>query len=337
MITSGKCTKSTLAAVAMLLAGTVQQAVAKEVMLMNRIGPSKLMLYVSNADGSGERPLLPPTAVRDYDASFSADGKWFVFTSERDGEGDGQADIYRVRPDGTGLERLTRDTSMEDAGVLSPDGSKLAYVSTKGGARTANIWVMDLRTRKAKNLTGDGKTEPHPTMNGYFRPSWSPDGQWIAFSSDRGEGWIGAETGAGAGHSHPTSLYVMHADGSGMRRLTTTTPKTSIGSPQWSADGRKLLVYEVPTRDTFGARMGGFGIAQLSATSQIVEIDVASGERKVLTTGPGLKTNPHYLPDGGVGYLLKASVKDAPEPGIVYASGGRGPSGGVRNPSWSPD
>ncbi len=100
--------------------------------------------------------------------------------------------------------------------------------------------------------------------------------------------------GAGAGHSHPTSLYVIRADGTGMRRLTTTTPQTSFGAPKWSADGRKLIVYEVPTRETFGARMHGFGIAALGATSQIVEIDVASGERTVLTDGAGLKTNPEY-------------------------------------------
>src|SRR5690606_7141673 len=84
---------------------------------------------------------------------------------------------------------------VEDAGVLSPDGTKLAYVSTKGGARTANIWVMDLATRQARNLTGDGRTEPPQLMNGHFRPAWSPDGQWIAFSSDRGEKWQGAVVG----------------------------------------------------------------------------------------------------------------------------------------------
>jgi Tol biopolymer transport system component len=323
------------AVAAVAMAGPVA---AREVMLMNRIGPSKMSLYVANADGSGERRLLPDSNGLDYDAAFTPDGQWIVFTSERDAEGTGQADIYRVRPDGTGLERLTRDTSMEDAAAVSPDGRYLAYVSTKGGARTANIWVMDLKTKKARNLTGDGKKAPPVTMNGYFRPSWSPDGKWIAFSSDRGERWIGAETGAGAGHSHPTSLYVIRADGTGMRRLTSTTPDTAFGTPKWSPDGRKLVAYEIPTRETFGARMHGFGIAALGATSQIVEIDVETGERKVLTEGPGLKVNPEYLPGGRLGYLVKTSGREGtPEKGVTYSDGTMGPKGDVRTPSWSPD
>jgi Tol biopolymer transport system component len=297
-----------------------------------------MSIYVANADGSGERRLLPESDGLDYDASFSPDGMWIVFTSERDAEGTGQADLWRVRPDGSGLERLTRDTSMEDAGAISPDGKSLAYVSTNGGARTANVWVIDLATRRARNLTGNGKVEPPATMNGYFRPSWSPDGKWIAFSSDRGEGWIGAETGAGAGHSHPTSLYVMRADGSELRRLTTTTPQTAFGTPKWSADGLKLVAYEIPTRDTFGARMHGFGIAALGATSQIVEIDVASGERKPVTSGAGLKTNPAFLAGNRIGYLLKNPGRDGkPEKGITYSDGAMGPLGDVRTPSWSPD
>jgi Tol biopolymer transport system component len=324
------------AAGALLLAGTVLQAQARQVMLMNRIGPSKLVLYVANADGSGERPLLASSSGRDYDASFSADGKWIVFTSERDGEGDGQADIWRVRADGTGLERLTSDTSMEDAGRLSPDGSKLAYVSTKGGARTANIWVMDMKARKARNLTGDGTSAPPALMNGHFRPAWSPDGQWIAFSADRGEKWVGAESGAGAGHSHPTSLYVMKADGSALRRLTSKAG-TAYGAPSWSADGTRLVAYTLPVRDTFAARMHGAGIAALNATSQIVEIDVATGAEKPLSSGAALKTNPQYLPDGRIGYVIKGTPRDGPKVGIVYSDGTRGPEGEVRSPSWSPD
>ena len=326
-----------LAATAAALCFCAVVAPAREVMLMNRIGPSKMTLFVANADGSGERRLLPDSGGFDYDASFSADGKWIVFTSERDSDGSGQADIWRVHPDGSGLERLTHESSMEDAGVLSPDRRTLAYVSTQGGARTANIWVMDLATKRRQNLTGDGRKDIPLTMNGNFRPSWSPDGLWIAFTSDRGERWMGAEQGAGAGHSHPTSLYVMRADGNGLRRLTTTAPESATGSPQWSSDGRKLLVYELPTRETFGARMGGFRIPQLSATSQIVEIDVASGARTIVAQGPGLKTNPHYLPGGRVAYLLKNSPTDGPAEGIIYTDGSTGPAGEVRNPSWSPD
>ena len=75
------------------------QAKAKGVMLMNRIGPSVSELYVANADGTAEHKLLPSTGF-DYHASYSSDGNWIVFTSERAGYG--QSDIYRVHSDGTG-------------------------------------------------------------------------------------------------------------------------------------------------------------------------------------------------------------------------------------------
>ena len=77
-------------------------APAREVMLMNRISPSKMTLFIANADGSGEQRLLPQSTGLDYDASFSPDGQWIVFTSERDSDGSGQADIWRVHPDGNG-------------------------------------------------------------------------------------------------------------------------------------------------------------------------------------------------------------------------------------------
>jgi Tol biopolymer transport system component len=313
-------------------------AAGKDVMLMNRIGPSRMELYVANADGSGERRLLPESHALDYDPSFSSDGHWIVFTSERDPEGSGQADIWRVHPDGSGLERLTSETSMEDAGVLSPDGTELAYVSTEGGARTANIWVLDLKTHRKRNLTGSGKSDPPATMNGNFRPSWSPDGRWIAFTSDRGEKWGGAEMGAGAGHTQPTSLYVMRSDGTGLRRLTSSTPETATGTPKWSPDGKKIAVYQIATKDTFTGRMEGFVGVRFSTTSQIVEIDVATGSTRTISSGAGLKTNPQYLADGTIGYLVKGSRKEeADSAGIMYSNGARGSRGILRNPSWSPD
>ncbi|MGZ6012061.1 MAG: hypothetical protein ACXWK0_09505 [Caulobacteraceae bacterium] len=317
------------------LAAGSAPAAEKGVMLMNRIGPSKMELYVANADGTGEHRLMPDSKFLDYDPRFSPDGKWIVFTSERDGQG--QEDIWRVHPDGSGLERLTSDTTMEDAGSLSPDGTKLVYVSTKGGARTTNIWVMDLKTKQAKNLTGDGKTEPSPTMNSNFRPSWSPDGKWIAFSSDRGEKWAGAEVGAGVGHTQPLSLYVIRPDGTGLRRITNTTPGLSTGEPRWSLDGKKLYAYEIKTPDTMGARFADFMGPYSNSPSQIVEIDVASGEKKAITTGAGLKTDVQDLGGGKVAYLVKGGPKEGPEQGLAYTTGGRGTLGKVRTPSWSPD
>ena len=65
----------------------------KGVMLLNRIGPTSSTLYVSNADGSAEHPLVA-TSGFDYHASWSADRQWVVFTSERAGLG--QADIHQV-------------------------------------------------------------------------------------------------------------------------------------------------------------------------------------------------------------------------------------------------
>jgi len=70
---------------------------AKKVRLMNRIGPSVSERYVANTDGSAGHTWLP-TSGFDYHGSYSADGNWLVFTSERAGLG--QSDRYRVHPDG---------------------------------------------------------------------------------------------------------------------------------------------------------------------------------------------------------------------------------------------
>ena len=59
-------------------------------------GPLNNDIFIADANGDHARPLLPNPA-NDYNASFSHDGKWVVFTSERNGS----ADIYRVHPDGS--------------------------------------------------------------------------------------------------------------------------------------------------------------------------------------------------------------------------------------------
>ena len=71
----------------------------------------------------------------DYNASFASDGQSIVFTSER--HGDGNSDVFRCRVDGTDIQPLVADQAVDDAAVLSPDGSRLAFVSTRGGYRVS--------------------------------------------------------------------------------------------------------------------------------------------------------------------------------------------------------
>jgi Tol biopolymer transport system component len=298
---------------------------AKDVMLMNRIGPSRSELFVANADGSGEHKLLT-TSGFDYNASFSADGQWIVFTSERSGFG--QADIYRVHPDGTGLERLTDSPALDHQGVLSADGTQLAFVSTRG-TRRANIWILDLKTRQLRNLTGTPELQTSPEKpGGYFRPSWSPNGHWIAFSSDRLTEWKGHSNGAGWEHVQELSIYVIQPDGKNLRRIT--NGGTCMGSPKWSPDGKRLVFYEVPVELTFAARIGAIAG---TVTSQIVSVDIASGSRVEHTAGPGLKVAPQFLSAGGIGYLAKSGPKE----GFFYTDRGAAVTVKARSPSWSAD
>src|SRR6266566_6935083 len=221
----------------------------KQTMLMNRLGPSQMTLYIANADGSGERPLFAISGF-DYNPSFSPDGKWIAFTSERNGSG--EADLYRMQVDGSGLERLTDDPALDDEAAFSPDGSQIAFVSTRG-AHNASIWILDLKTRKARNLTGSPALQAAAgKMNGFFRPSWSPDGEWIAFSSDRGTDFKRHKFPMpGFEHIQAASIYVIQPNGTGLRKLT---PEGEMaGSPKWSADGKQVVFYGLDAEYTFAA------------------------------------------------------------------------------------
>ena len=271
--------------------------------------PLNAEIFVADADGRNPRPLFPGPE-EDFNASFSHDGDWIVFTSQRNGS----ADIYRAHPDGTHLERLTDDPAFDDQGALSPDGRSLAFVSTRGGH--AEIWVMDLRTKKARNITNH--------RLGAFRPAWSPNGQWIAFSSDRDSP---RPSRPGSFETiQRTEMYLLHPDGTGLRLLTHTG--SFAGSPHWSTDGTQIVYYAASFEDVIAIS----DPRRQRATTQIVAVDVTTGQERTLTQGKGEKWSPRWLGADRIGYF-----SGGPEGGLEFIDGKPGARGEFNSPNWSPD
>jgi Tol biopolymer transport system component len=301
-------------------------AVNKGVFLFNRIGPKQSELYISDADGN-ERKLLG-ASVFDYHASFAPDGNSIIFTSERNGLGN--ADLMRCGLDGANITQVVTSPAIDDQGVISPDGTKVAFVSSRNGYR-ANLWVLNLKTKQLTNLTKKPGIQGDPAdPDAFLRPAWSPDGKWLAFSSDRNTAWRGHDNGAGWEDTQELGVYVIRADGTGFRRVT-SKPGFCLGSPKWSPDGKRVVFYEMTQEATWGARRPEL-IAKTD--SQIVSVDVATGADRVEHTNtPGLKVFPQYLSATEIAYHRKGGQDE----GLYFTSGRKPILRAIRSPHWSPD
>jgi Tol biopolymer transport system component len=184
-------------------------------------GGGSAIYTVASTGGTPKRitPLTPS-----YLHGWSPDGRWLVYTGGRNDE----FDIYKIASDGSGAEiRLTDTPGLDDGPEYSPDGRHIYFNSVRGGGRM-QIWRMDADGRNAIPITDD-------QLNNWF-PHISPDGQWIAFISFRGDV-------DPADHPYYKHVYLR------LMPVEHGTPKViayvyggqgTINVPSWSPDGRMI-------------------------------------------------------------------------------------------------
>ncbi len=189
-------------------------------------------LYVMNPDGSAISRITTRGAP-DRGASFAADGQRLAYSVRHASTlpgGWSEGDIWTVNADGTETTRLTFDRELDEFDpAFSPDGSRIAFVGgTPGDSGSSyDVFVMDADGSNVVNLTGPGGGASTEDSD----PSFSPDGQSIAFTSDRDGG---------------PEIWVMDVDGGDPRQLTDSSGRDE--QPSFSPDGTKIA---------FTARRGG--------------------------------------------------------------------------------
>ena len=175
-----------------------------------------------------------------YAPELSPNGDWILFTNHGNG-------LWLMRPDGKNPRPLTDRDDIDP--TWSPDGSLIAFASSRAGARQLFVMNADgTNIRQVTNLDfmgGRSTFSPDGTRLAFYRgpagdhniyiiningtglvqltdggdnlgPSWSPDGNWIAFTSFR---------------DGNNEIYLIHPDGTGLTRLTNSP--ISDWQPRW--------------------------------------------------------------------------------------------------------
>jgi Tol biopolymer transport system component len=228
---------------------------------------------------------------KDGSPAWSPDGRRLAFYSERDGN----AEIYVMSADGTGVTRVTNTKADEGYPAWSPDGRTISFDSDRDG--NFDVFAMNPDGSNVRPLTR------HPARD--VSATWSPDGSKIVFMSDRDGGFDAYEAAANPAASATRvtrtgsawfpvlspdakslafhvgrDVHTLPSAGGEPRRLT-IDPANGM-YPSWSPDGRRIAFMTW--------RNGRSELFTMNADG--------TDQKRLLAMDAGDAVDPRWSPDG---------------------------------------
>lgn len=110
----------------------------------NLIRPTKLEIFLMNADGSNQRQITQNGAAS-FAPFFHPSGKKIIYCSNLADPKKRNFDLFMINPDGTGQERITQYDDFDGFPMFSHDGKKLVFCSNRNAAapRQTNVFIAD--------------------------------------------------------------------------------------------------------------------------------------------------------------------------------------------------
>jgi serine/threonine protein kinase len=204
---------------------------------------SGLRIWRVPASGIAKPSLVPLIVEGSYSPAFSADGRRLAFTRYQNDQNIWRIDRDSLTSPWQPPKKFSEISSTRDDGfpTISPDGSRIAFVSNRAGG--FDVWVSHRDGSNARQRTFLG------ALSGTL--TWSPDGKQIAFDRNIDGNW---------------DVYVVGADGGQPRRLTMDSTSETVDT--WSRDGRYVYINSMRTPEVQIWKIPAQGGDPLQVTSK---------------------------------------------------------------------
>lgn len=189
-----------------------------------------------------KHPITRDADARNLDATFTPDGRWIVFASDRDGA---NPDLWAMRADGSRAQRLTTSADAEGSPAISPDGKRICF--RRSGPSGSQLLLADVVADEAR-ITLEKERPLTSNEMANYAACWHPSGKFLLFTA-------ATPSTVGVGDD----VWLIRDDG--YRRCRITFAPGFDGLPTFAADGRQLIWTSNRTADgTAQLYVGSFRI-----------------------------------------------------------------------------